>query len=138
MGPIGGARGSYFLVPCKQNNRAHYSNSWLLYGTPLVTWLTLPQPGPRAEDGGNEMARLRLSSALAGRPDGQASLCEQQHLKPAPNAKTTGPCLDVRDYCSRRFHVQSFGHVFSSPNIKLYDQKQQFPVDNAVELYYIR
>ena len=29
-----------------------------IFHTPLVTWLTLPQPGPtkpRAEDGGNEM-----------------------------------------------------------------------------------
>ena len=30
-------------------------------------------------------------------------------------------CLDVRGYCSRRFHVQSFGHVFQVL-IKLYDQ----------------
>ena len=31
---------------------------WGAFFTPLVTWLTLPQPGPalvRAEDGGNEM-----------------------------------------------------------------------------------
>ena len=30
-------------------------------------------------------------------------------------------CLDVRGYCSRRFHVQSFGHVFQVL-IKLYDK----------------
>ena len=29
--------------------------------------------------------------------------------------------LDVRGYCSRRFHVQSFGHVFQVL-IKVYDQ----------------
>ena len=35
-----------------------------------------------------------------------------------------GLCLDVRGYCSRRFHVQSFGHVFQVL-IKLYDQKER-------------
>ena len=32
--------------------------------------------------------------------------------------------LDVRGYCSRRFHVQSFARVFQVL-IKLYDQKYE-------------
>ena len=39
-----------------------------------------------------------------------------------PPKPSLGLCLDVRGYCSRRFHVQSFGHVFQVL-IKLYDQK---------------
>ena len=38
-----------------------------------------------------------------------------------PPKPSLGLCLDVRGYCSRRFHVQSFGHVFQVL-IKLYDQ----------------
>ena len=43
------------------------------------------------------------------------------HLSPA--LPSLGLCLDVCGYCSRRFHVQSFGHVFQVL-IKLCDQKK--------------
>ena len=43
----------------------------------------------------------------------------------------TGLCLDVRGYCSRRFHAQSFGHVFQVL-MKLYDQKTSFPLARLV------
>ena len=39
--------------------------------------------------------------------------------------KIPGLCLDVRGYYSRRFHVQSFGHVFQAL-IKLPRKKSQY------------
>ena len=44
------------------------------------------------------------------------------HTHISPVLPSLGLCLDVRGYCSRRFHVQSCGHVFQVL-IKLYDQK---------------
>ena len=43
-----------------------------------------------------------------------------------PPKPSLGLCLDVRGYCSRRFHVQSFGHV-SQVLIKLYDKLGRWP-----------
>ena len=46
------------------------------------------------------------------------------HISPSTTAlPSLGLCLDVRGYCSRRFRVQSFGHVFQVL-IKLYDKKR--------------
>ena len=37
-----------------------------------------------------------------------------------------GLCLDERGYCSRRFHVQSLGHVFQVPNKALRSKIEVF------------
>ena len=52
-----------------------------------------------------------LAAAGAGVLRAQVAGCFVPRTLP-PN----GASLDVRGYCSRRSHAQSFGHVFSSPN----------------------
>ena len=54
-----------------------------------------------------------------------AKILLSPHTHIATVLPSLGLCLDVRGYCSRRFHVQSFGHVFQVL-IKLYDQKLVF------------
>ena len=56
------------------------------------------------------------------------------HTHISPPLPSLGLCLDVRGYCSRRFHVQSFRHVFQVL-IKLYDQKEVFASLRSVPLY---
>ena len=52
----------------------------------------------------------------------------QKEISPA--LPSLGLCLDARGYYSRRFHVQSFGHVFQVVLIKLYGQMNQFEIFN--------
>ena len=56
------------------------------------------------------------------------------HTHISPPLPSLGLSLDVRGYCSRRFHVQSFRHVFQVL-IKLYDQKEVFASLRSVPLY---
>ena len=55
------------------------------------------------------------------------------HTHIATVLPSLGLCLDVRGYCSRRFHVQSFGHVFQVL-IKLYDQNVTTTPDSILVL----
>ena len=61
-----------------------------------------------AEVGGLERA-LKVAA-----DDGKVWAAAKGRVEPAAQPLIQGPdlCLDVRGYCSRGFHVQSFGHVF--------------------------
>eukprot|EP00964_Phaeocystis_antarctica_P006540 scaffold3542_cov54-Phaeocystis_antarctica.AAC.3 len=81
---------------------------------------------------GRWSCRLSAHSCLAGRLLVQVGSIDAagSHDPPSPSPSHThlspalpslGLCLDARGYYSRRFHVQSFGHVFQVL-IKLYGQ----------------
>ena len=70
-------------------------NSWRVRGAPTWAWVSPAREAGRGAVGSHDPpspspSHTHISSALP----------------------SLGLCLDVRGYYSRRFHVQSFGHVF--------------------------
>ena len=78
------------------------TSSWRVRGAPTWAWVS-----PAREAG----------RGAVGSHDPPSPSPSHTHISPA--LPSLGLCLDVRGYCSRRFHVQSFGHVFQVL-IKLY------------------
>ena len=80
------------------------TSSWRVRGAPTWAWVSPAREAGRGAVGSHDPpspspSHTHISSALP----------------------SLGLCLDVRGYYSRRFHVQSFGHVFQVL-IKLYGQ----------------
>ena len=89
------------------------TSSWRVRGAPRWAWVSPACDAARR--GAARLGRTTLNHPSSPSPS---------HTHTSPALPSLGLCLDVRGYCSRRFHVQSFGHVFQVL-IKLYEQKPE-------------
>ena len=91
------------------------TSSWRVRGAPTWAWAS---------------QACEAGRGAVGSHDPQPPLSPSpSHTHISPALPSLGLCLDVRGYCSRRFRVQSFGHVFQVL-IKLYDPILYVPEPN--------